>query len=48
MVRQVLRSQLNGRNKFQAINMYVLPTIRYPGRIVNWPQKEIYATNVNT
>lgn len=29
-VRQLLRSQLNGRNKKQAINSYALPIIRYP------------------
>ena len=27
---QVLKSQLNGKNKVQAINMYALPVIRYP------------------
>lgn len=32
----LLRPQLNGRNKAQATNTYVLPLIRYPAGIVNW------------
>ncbi|KAF7665887.1 hypothetical protein LDENG_00129970, partial [Lucifuga dentata] len=40
-VRQVLRSQLNGRNKIQAINMHALPVIRYPAGIISWPQEEM-------
>ena len=34
-VRQVLESQLNGKNKIQAINTYELPVIRYPAGIVS-------------
>lgn len=47
-VRQVLRNQLNGRNKPKAIIMYALPVIRYPPGIASGPQKEIDATNVKT
>ncbi|KAF7650746.1 hypothetical protein LDENG_00121320 [Lucifuga dentata] len=47
-VRQVLRSQLNGRNKIQAINMYALPVIRYPAGIISWPQEEMDDTDVKT
>ncbi|KAF7656846.1 hypothetical protein LDENG_00035490, partial [Lucifuga dentata] len=47
-VRQVLRSQLNGRNKIQAINMYALPVIRYPAGIISWPQEEMDTTDVKT
>lgn len=47
-VRQVLRSQLNGKNKVQAINSYALPVIRYPAGIVSWPKEEIQTTDVKT
>lgn len=36
--RQVLRSQLKGRNIFQAINSYTMSVIRYPTGIINWPK----------
>ncbi|KAJ0055988.1 hypothetical protein NL108_017219 [Boleophthalmus pectinirostris] len=47
-VRQVLRSQLNGKNKAQAINSYALPVIRYPAGIISWPKEEIQTTDVKT
>ena len=47
-VRQVLKSQLNGRNKIQAINMYAIPVIRYPAGIISWPKEEIEATDIKT
>ncbi|XP_055368940.1 uncharacterized protein LOC129604854 [Betta splendens] len=47
-VRQVLRSQLNGKNKSQAINSYALPVIRYPAGIIRWPKEEIQTTDVKT
>uniref|UniRef100_A0A7N8XHF5 Reverse transcriptase domain-containing protein n=1 Tax=Mastacembelus armatus TaxID=205130 RepID=A0A7N8XHF5_9TELE len=47
-VRQVLRSQLNGKNKVQAINTYALPVIRYPAGIISWPKEDIEATDVKT
>ena len=37
-VRQVLRSQLNGQNKIQAINTHALPVIRYTAGIITWPE----------
>ena len=47
-VRQVLKRQLNGKNKIQAINTYALPVIRYPAGIINWPKEEIEATDIKT
>ncbi len=47
-VRQVLKSQLNGKNKIRAINTYALPVIRYPAGIINWPKEEIEATDIKT
>ncbi|KAK7930440.1 hypothetical protein WMY93_006835 [Mugilogobius chulae] len=47
-VRQVLRSQLNGKNKSRAINSYALPVIRYPAGIIRWPKEEIQTTDVKT
>ncbi|XP_051920732.1 uncharacterized protein LOC127600296 isoform X1 [Hippocampus zosterae] len=47
-VRQVLRSQLNGKNKTRAINSYALPVIRYPAGIIRWPKEEIQTTDVRT
>ncbi|KAK7886240.1 hypothetical protein WMY93_025861 [Mugilogobius chulae] len=40
-VRQVLRSQLNGKNKSRAV-------IRYPAGIIRWPKEEIQTTDVKT
>lgn len=37
-IRQVLRSQMNGRNIVQPINICVLPAIRYATGIINWPR----------
>ena len=47
-VRQVLKSQLNGKNKIQAINTYALPVIRYPAGIISWSLKEMQDTDVKT
>ena len=47
-VRQVLKSQLNGKNKIQAINTYALPVIRYPAGIVSWTKEEMEAADVKT
>uniref|UniRef100_A0A096LTJ7 Reverse transcriptase domain-containing protein n=1 Tax=Poecilia formosa TaxID=48698 RepID=A0A096LTJ7_POEFO len=43
-MRQVLRSQLNGKNKIHAINCYSLP----PAGIIRWSKEEIKTTNVKT
>ncbi|XP_051929435.1 uncharacterized protein LOC127605701 [Hippocampus zosterae] len=47
-VRQVLRSQLNGKNRTRTINSYALPVIRYPAGIIRWPKEEIQTTDVKT
>ncbi|MHC5954160.1 hypothetical protein ACYTX9_09610, partial [Streptococcus pyogenes] len=47
-VRQVLRSQLNGKNKIRAINTYALPVIRYPAGVIGWPEEEIEANDIKT
>lgn len=47
-VRQVLRSQLNGKNKIQAVNTYALPVVRYPAGIIRWSRKDIKATGIRT
>ncbi|TWW76590.1 hypothetical protein D4764_13G0012520 [Takifugu flavidus] len=47
-LRQVLKSQLNGKDKIQAINTYALPVIRYPAGIIPWPLEEIQATDIKT
>uniref|UniRef100_A0A087X323 Uncharacterized protein n=1 Tax=Poecilia formosa TaxID=48698 RepID=A0A087X323_POEFO len=45
-IRQVLRSQLNGKNKIRAINSYTLPEIRDSAGITSWPMEEINTTDV--
>jgi len=45
-VREVLKSQLNGRDKVRAINTYALPVIRYPAGIIIWPKDEIEAADI--
>ncbi|XP_076610522.1 uncharacterized protein LOC143335176 [Chaetodon auriga] len=47
-VRQVLKSQLNGKNKIQVINTYTLPVIRYPAGIISWPLEEMEASDIKT
>ena len=47
-VRQVLKSQLNGKNNIQAINTYALPVIRYPTGVISWPLEEMQAAGVNS
>ncbi|TWW73339.1 hypothetical protein D4764_15G0007330 [Takifugu flavidus] len=47
-LRQVLKSQLNGKHKIQTINTYTLPVIRYPAGIIPWPLEEIQATDIKT
>jgi len=39
-MRQFLKSQLNGKNKFRAINTYTLPAIRYPAGIATSPKEK--------
>ena len=47
-LRQILKSQLNGKNKIQAINTYALPVIRYPAGIMSWAKEEMEAADVKT
>ena len=47
-VRQVLKSQLNEKNKCQAINTYALPVNRYPTGTITWPKEEIDGTDIKT
>ena len=47
-VRQVLKSQLNGKNKIQVINTYAQPVIRYPAGIMSWSLQEVQATDDKT
>lgn len=47
-VRQVLKSQLNRKNKIRAINTYALPVIRHTAGITNCPKEEIEATDIMT
>lgn len=35
----MLRSQLNGEKKIQAIIAYTLPVVRYPVGIISWPKE---------
>lgn len=46
MVRQVLRSQLDGKNKIWAINTYALLIISYSAGIISWPEEEIEASDI--
>ena len=39
-VRQVLMSQLSGKNKIQALNTYAIPVIRYLTGIISWPLRD--------
>ena len=47
-MRQVLKSQLNGKNKIRAINSYTVPVIRYPAAVVTWPTEEMDAADIKT
>ncbi len=47
-VRQILKSQLNGRNKVQGINTYALPVIRCPAGIISCPKEEEEVTDIKT
>lgn len=47
-VRQRWKSQLNDRNKIQAINTYHLLAVRHLAGIIRWSQQKINATDVRT
>jgi len=40
-VRAILKSQLNGRNKIDAINSLAIPVVRYSGGLLKWNQLEL-------
>ena len=40
-LRLILRSNLNGKNKFQAINSWVVALLRYGAGIVKWSNEEL-------
>ena len=47
-IKQVLKSQLNGRNKIQAINSYAIPVIINTAGIKSWTQNEIAESDRKT
>ena len=40
-VKKILKSQLDGKSTFQAINTWAVPVIRYSAGIVDWTQSEL-------
>ena len=40
-LRSVLKSKLNGRNKFQAINTWAVASLRYGAGIIKWNKEEL-------
>ena len=40
-LRLILRSKLHGKNKFQAINSWVVASLRCGTEIVNWSNEEL-------
>jgi len=46
--RQILSSELNSKNKIQAINMFAVPILRYGCGILNWTQAEVSKLDVAT
>ena len=40
-LRLILKSKLNGKNKIQAINTWVVPLLRYGAGIINWKVDEL-------
>ena len=40
-VRAVLQSELNARNKLEAINTLVIPVVSYSFNVINWNLEEI-------
>ena len=40
-VRLIVRSELNGRNKIEAINSLAIPTVQYSFGIIDWKYSEI-------
>ena len=47
-VRMVLRSQLNSKNKFEAINTLAIPILMYSYSIINWTKSELKRLDTKT
>ena len=47
-VRMVLRSQLNSKNKFEAINKLAIPILMYSYSIINWTKSELKRLDTKT
>ena len=47
-VKMILKSQLNSKNKIQAINSLAIPTISYSFGIIDWAQHEINKIDTKT
>jgi len=47
-LRLVLRSQLNSRNKFHAVNAYCLPVVRYAAGIIRWSVNDLKSMDRKT
>jgi hypothetical protein len=47
-VRQVLRSQLSGKNQVTAINTFAVPLIRYTAAMITWRREDLKAADIGT
>jgi len=45
---QILSSELNSKNKIQAINKFAVPILHYGCGILNWTQLEVAKLDVAT
>ena len=47
-VKKILKSGLQGKNTFQAINTWAVPVARYGAGIINWTQAELKTMDIKT
>ena len=47
-VRMVMQSQLNSKNKFEAINSLAIPVLMYSYNIINWTKSELLRLDTKT
>jgi len=47
-VRLILRSELNGKNKIEAINSLAIPTVQYSFGIIDWKYSELKTLDSKT
>ena len=47
-LRLILRSELNGRNGIMAVNIWVVPVMRYGARILKWNKDELKSLDKRT